>query len=151
MDRNFFFIAGGVIEGNEEIEQFQNSCEYVFVDDEKSDAVVAANLQTVSFTSKSVESVSESTIAVQTQKAELEQINFQKELKVAKKIHSKTLSFINTALEDIRLGQAVNTESAKEIVSEIANSITRSPHAMMCMTRLPVTAVITMQFHLTMH
>ena len=68
--------------------------------------------------------------------AELEQTNFQKELKVARKVHSKTRVYIDNALEDVRLGQAVNTDEAKELVTEIANSITRSPHAMVWLTNL---------------
>jgi len=68
--------------------------------------------------------------------ADLEQHNFQKELKIARKVHTRTRSYINRALEDVRLGQAVNTEEAKELVTEIANSITRSPHAMLWLTNL---------------
>ena len=68
--------------------------------------------------------------------ADLEQTNFQKELKIARKVHSKTRTYIDNALEDVRLGQAVNTEEAKELVTEVANSITRSPHAMVWLTNM---------------
>ena len=39
-------------------------------------------------------------------------------------------------MEDVRLGQAVNTEAAKDLVTEVTNSITRSPHAMVWLTNM---------------
>lgn len=68
--------------------------------------------------------------------ADLEQSDFKKELAVARKVHARTLTYIDRALKDVRLGQAVNTNEAKELVTEVANSITRSPHAMMWLTNL---------------
>ena len=76
------------------------------------------------------------TIAVTSQAADKEQSNFQKELKVARVLHSRTKTYIDRALEDVRLGQAVNTDEAKELVTEVANSITRSPHAMVWLTNM---------------
>ena len=68
--------------------------------------------------------------------ADLEQNNFQKELKIARKVHTRTRTYIDRALEDVRLGQAVNTDEARELVIEVASSITRSPHAMMWLTNM---------------
>ena len=52
------------------------------------------------------------------------------------KLHERTRSYVEQALEDVRLGQALDTEGAKEIVSEVENSITRSPHALVWLTNM---------------
>lgn len=93
------------------------------------------HLQTFS-ANEQTEERSTFSVADESNDADLEQNNFQKELKVARKVHSRVGLFIDSALEDIRLGQAVNTDEAKELVTEVANSITRSSHAMMWLTNL---------------
>lgn len=80
---------------------------------------------------KSTFSVSEASNA-----ADLEQHNFKEELKIARKLHARTRTYIDRALDDVRLGQAVNTDEAKQLVTEVANSITRSSHAMMWLTNM---------------
>lgn len=75
-------------------------------------------------------------VADESNAADLEQSDLQKELKVARKVHARTRIFIDRALEDVRLGQAVNTDEAKQLVGEVANSITRSSHAMMWLTNM---------------
>jgi len=132
-----FLLQGVLIEGFDEITQFQETCEYVFIDEEKSDASVYPHLRSLASSSSiNEDNNSGNTIAYASEEAELEQNDFQKELKFARKLHSRTLSYVDQALEDIRLGQAINTKAAKEIVSEVANSITRSPHALLWLTNL---------------
>ena len=89
---------------------------------------LAANEQT--------EEKSTFSVADESHTADLEQNNFRKELKVARKVYSRVGSYIDHALEDVRLGQAVNTDEAKELVTEVANSITRSSHALMWLTNM---------------
>ena len=132
-----FLLQGVLIEGVEEISQFQQTCEYVYIDEEKSDASVYPHLRSLASSSPiNEDNNSSNIIANDSEEAELEQNDFQKELKFARKLHSRTLSYVDQALEDIRLGQAINTTAAKEIVSEVANSITRSPHALLWLTNL---------------
>ena len=75
-------------------------------------------------------------IADESNAADSEQNNFKEELKIARKVHERTRVYIDRALDDVRLGQAVNTEEAKQLVTEVANSITRSSHAMMWLTNM---------------
>ena len=130
-----FLLQGIPVHGSEEILQLQQTCEYVFVDAEKSEQSLYPHLRSLSNLnqSKVIKGVSATHEAAQ---ADLEQNNFKTELKVARKVHSRTRSFIDTALEDVRLGQAVNTQAAKELVTEVTNSITRSPHAMVWFTNI---------------
>ena len=133
-----FLLQGVLIEGAEEISQFQKCCEFVYIDEEKSDVSLYPHLRSLASLSQTQTDNNNSgnTVAYASKEAELEQQNFKEELKVARKLHSRTLSYVDQALEDIRLGQAINTDSAREIVTEVANSITRSPHALLWLTNL---------------
>lgn len=132
-----FLLQGVLIEGAEEIAEFQRFCEYVFIDAEKSEESVYPHLRSLSSLSSTVSSNnSVSSVEHESEQADLEQHTFTKELKIARKIHSRTRSYVDQALEDVRLGQAVDTEAAREIVSEIANSITHSQHALVWLTNM---------------
>lgn len=130
-----FLLQGVYINGDNEISQLQQTCEYVFIDAEKSEQSLYPHLRSLLNLNQSKVS-SGSSATHEAAQADLEQHNFKNELKAARKVHSRTKSFIDLALEDVRLGQAVNTEAAKELVTEVTNSITRSPHAMVWLTNL---------------
>lgn len=130
-----FLLQGVLIDGEEEISEFQKTCEYVFIDADKSDESIYAHLRSLSTLTQASKATNNSA-AYELHEADLEQNNFQKELKVARKLHTRTRTYIDQALEDVRLGQAVDTDAAKELVTEVANSITRSPHALVWLTNL---------------
>lgn len=130
-----FLLQGVYINGDNEISQLQQTCEYVFIDAEKSEQSLYPHLRSLSNLNQSTVSRGSSATHEAAQ-ADLEQHDFKNELKAARKLHSRTKSFIDLALEDVRLGQAVNTEAAKELVTEVTSSITRSPHAMVWLTNL---------------
>ena len=121
-----FLLQGVFINGSDEISQLQQICEYVYVDAEKSEQSLYPHLRSLSNLNQSKVTTGGSATH-EAAEADLEQNNFTKELKVARKVHSRTRTFIDKALEDVRLGQAVNTEAAKDLVTEVTNSITRSP------------------------
>ena len=133
-----FLLQGVLIENAEDISQFQSCCEYVYIDADKSDEDIYAHLRSLSTLIPDITTSNNSIelIEHESEQADLEQHTFKKELKVARKLHSRTRSYVDQALDDVRLGQAVDTEGAKEIVSEIANSITRSPHALLWLTNM---------------
>ncbi|MDH5395715.1 MAG: HD-GYP domain-containing protein [Gammaproteobacteria bacterium] len=130
-----FLLQGILIENADDIQQVSQFCEYVYVDSEKSYGDIQPHLRTLKQVDESHDSEGHA-IANASKAADLEQSNFQKELKIGRKIHARARSFIDRALEDIRLGQSVNTAAAREVVSEIADSITRSPHAMVWLANI---------------
>ena len=131
-----FLLQGVLIEEQEDISRFQDLCKFVFIDAEKSYESVYPHLRSLANLDKDKDNGSGNSSSRESSQAELEQSNFQKELKIARKVHSRTRSYIDQALEDVRLGQAVNTDKAKELVTEVADSITRSPHAMVWLTNM---------------
>lgn len=134
-----FLLQGVLVESAEDITRFQQACEYVYIDAEKSHESIYPHLRSLVNLNKTP-SASGNSVASEaeheSEQANLEQNNFKKELNIARKVFSRTRSYIDQALEDVRLGQAVNTDAAKELVTEVTNSITRSPHAMVWLTNM---------------
>ncbi len=130
-----FLLQGVLIEGAEEIAKFQTCCEHVYIDAEKSDESMYSHLRSLSHSDNKPATFT-SSVAHQAEQADFEQNNFHKELKIARNVHSRTRNYIDQALDDVRLGNAVDTEAAKQLVTEVANSITRSPHAMVWLTNM---------------
>ncbi len=58
------------------------------------------------------------------------------EIGKATKTYFQTSKLVRGIMDDIRLGKAIDTQSAKELVSDAVDSIIRTPDAMMMLTRI---------------
>ena len=131
-----FMLEGVLIDGGEELEELRSKCQYVFVDSEKSQVEVSS---LVTFTPQRPHTRAGHTatlVELQKEQVEADQRSFQQELVAARKIHHRTRSYIDQCLEDVRLGRSVDTKAAREIVSDMADSITRSPTALMWLSHM---------------
>jgi HD-GYP domain-containing protein (c-di-GMP phosphodiesterase class II) len=63
-------------------------------------------------------------------------IPFSEELPVARQVYKAALLIIHQAMEDVRMGRALNMETVSEVVGSMADSILRSPDALTSLTRL---------------
>ena len=68
-----FLLQGVLIEGAEEINQFQQSCDFVFIDDEKSTVEVHPHLQPANSTAGNFKTSNLNAIEQATQEADIEQ------------------------------------------------------------------------------
>jgi len=63
-------------------------------------------------------------------------IPFAEELPAARQVYKAAKLIIQQAMEDVRMGRALNMESVSEVVGSMADSILRSPDALTSLTRL---------------
>lgn len=129
-----FLLQGVLIESREDIAELQRLCDHVYIDVERSREVIAPKLHTLEVKPEPTEKSKVNEISVQT--VEREQEAFRKELKVARKVHHRTRGYIDQLLEDVRLGNSLDTDTAKQLVGEMADSISRSPNAMLWLTHM---------------
>jgi putative nucleotidyltransferase with HDIG domain len=129
-----FLLQGVLIESGEDIAEFRRLCEYVYIDVERSRDVIAPKLQTLATKVQADDKPKSNDITLQA--VEHEQEAFRKELKVARKIHHRTRGYIDKLLDDVRLGNSLDTDTARELVGEMADSISRSPNAMLWLTHM---------------
>jgi putative nucleotidyltransferase with HDIG domain len=129
-----FLLQGVLIESREDIAEFQRLCDYVYVDVERSREVIAPKLRILAAKPPTENKPESKDVTLQI--VEREQETFRKELKVARKIHHRTRGYIDQLLDDVRLGNSLDTDTAKELVGEMADSISRSPNAMLWLTHM---------------
>lgn len=129
-----FLLQGVLIESREDIAEFQRLCNYVYIDVERSREVIAPKLHTLAAKPPTEEKPKSNEVTLQL--VEREQEAFRKELKVARKVHHRTRGYIDKLLDDVRLGNSLDTDTARELVGELADSISRSPDAMLWLTHM---------------
>ena len=131
-----FLLQGVLIESGEDIAEFRRLCNYVYIDVERSREVIAPKLMTLASKPKTETETKTKSSYLSVKAAEHEQETFRKELKVARKIHVRTRGYIDKLLDDVRLGNSLDTDTARELVGEMAESISRSPNAMLWLTHM---------------
>ncbi len=141
-----FLFQGFLIQSSDELNQLSDICAYVYVDAEKSKGSAAKKLLSMQTWGKestgkkhlvSNEVTSKSNRENQgLTSAELERQEFYDELRLAKAHYDKTHEYIERALEDVRLGRAVDTKAARKLVSDLAESIVRNYSALVWLTNL---------------
>lgn len=128
-----FLFQGFLVDSDELLQQLKDLCTYVYIDVEESGSEVRTRLQTLAG-AQPVDTV-ESKMG-SAPEPESNETDFHEQLRQAKKIYDKTRSYIDTALNDVRLGESVDTKQAKVLVGELAENIARSPNAMVWLTHL---------------
>ena len=65
-----------------------------------------------------------------------EVVPFEEELPVAREVYLAAKIVIQAAMNDTRLGRAINVDSVREVVSDMADSVFRNPDALPSLSRL---------------
>lgn len=126
-----FLFQGFIIRTSDEMKQLESSCEFVFVDEEKSEeetptrSTLPSSLPKKSSSTRSTSAFDNDVLH-----------DFREELSVATGIHNNTKDYINSVLDDAKMGGAIDTHTAKDIVSNMAGSIVRNPNALVWLTHL---------------
>ena len=128
-----FMFQGFILDTDELIQQVQDVCEFVFISVEESIGDIRPHLQTLA-TQAPIKRSAPPRIKITPDDDERE--NFLAALRRSRKTYDKTRTYIDTALEDVRLGRSVDTKQAKLLVSDLAENIVRSPNAVVWLTHL---------------
>lgn len=65
-----------------------------------------------------------------------EKTSMDEEVKIARKVCSKSKAAVVSMFNDARMGKAIEVTQAKELVEEISESVLRQPHALISLARL---------------
>lgn len=138
-----FLFQGFLLRENEEIQQVQSTCAYVYVDTEKTPVELTHNLQTISATiqkpvlkKKRKPTKIDFTDTVTLKKSKFDKNTFTENLIVARKTRDKTRVYIDEMLSEAKMGKVVDTQKAKTLVAELANNIVNNLDASMWLTQL---------------
>ncbi len=126
-----FLFQGFVLREADEIAVLCEHCEYVYVDREQSRPDVAARLV-------SLRSVSEARPprAGVSRKSGFREVEFRRSLTRSHAIYRDARGWIDQMLEDSRLGNSVDTDQARALVTQLADEVIRNPDALVWLTYL---------------
>ena len=127
-----FLFQGFEIQDDDELKQLRELCEYVFVDVERSAFDVAAHLRSLPLPPTRQHDETGHHDAGSDDAT----TDFRAELIRARRIYQDTRSYITQALDDVRLGSAVDTNAARRLVREMAQSVVRNHSALVWLTSL---------------
>ncbi len=117
-----FIMQGFLIEDPEDIDIISEYCEWVYIDTSYSEKISSksSNTGTASFASNALPP----------------QVSLEDEHKQAYQSFRKARSITRSLLDDIRLGGALDSQAAKETVSDCVKSVLRHPDALLWMTKI---------------
>lgn len=138
-----FLFQGFLLRENEEIEQVQSTCKYVYVDTEKTPFEVTPRLEKISPANqkpikkkKRKATKIDFTNTVTLKRAKFDKSAFTDKLITARKARDKTRSYIDSMLAEAKMGKIIDTQKAKVLVAELANNIVENLDASMWLTQL---------------
>ncbi len=116
-----FLFQGFLINSQEEIDQLQQFCKFVYID-------VAQT--TVSYTAK------DGSTKQKVEQRKVFKVSFEKEFKVAASNYDFAKKSIDNALNGLRLSQDINVQELKVAVKNCVTSVINNPNAMMWLTQI---------------
>ncbi len=130
-----FIFQGFRITNVEELQQLKETCEYVYVDKEKS--IVSLPQKTVAWATEKNAAKINNIKNVRLANSPLTyHASFDDELPLAWDAYEETLSCITEVLADARLGKNIHSDSIKSTVNFLADSVIRNPDALMLLSSL---------------
>jgi putative nucleotidyltransferase with HDIG domain len=128
-----FLFQGFRITNDQEVEQIQSICDFVFVDTEKSTISVsnqpAANDKTVSQKDK------QSTARI-VKKAPPYAEQFEDEFPRALDIHRRAKKLLNSLFADVRIGKSLDVDETKRTVTMMVDSVLSNPDALVLLASM---------------
>ena len=128
-----FLLQGFPIQTEAELQALQRTCQYVFVDPERTAADVRPQL----FARKARRTTTnEYAFRLERLAWPDDQVSFSDELQRAREVYGDSRRYVIQALEDARLGNAIDTRQARQLVEQMADSLFRNHHALVWLTHL---------------
>lgn len=116
-----FLFQGFTIQDEQELTQLRETCEHVFVDVEKSGDIDAAELEKLSTAGGAGSEV---------------KTEFSEEVSRARKVLDHGAEVSSKLLEDVRLGESIKEDDAREVVSDLIVTVSNNPNASLWLTNL---------------
>ncbi|MCK4585740.1 MAG: HD-GYP domain-containing protein [Gammaproteobacteria bacterium] len=127
-----FMFQGFAIQNDEDIRELQSCCDVVYVDKELSRPEAAQHLATTHVSKVKVENHS-----IKPHKpGSFREADFRHNLVRSHRIYKDARGWVDTMLEDSRLGNSIDTEKARSLVAQLADQVIQSPDALVWLTHL---------------
>lgn len=142
-----FLFQGFEIRSDEEIEQLRELCQFVYIDTEAEQTraphpaapairipprVIAPEHKTVT----DAEVLKQTLRADRARPRYNDLTSLDEEIGAARDLETNTRELVYSIMDDVKLGRAINSARAKELVAQMVDSIVRNPDALVWLTQL---------------
>lgn len=127
-----FLFQGFRITNTEELNLLAETCEYVFVETEKSAVEIPEHLSIMPMRSED----SKQKIKSYIKKPKPYTTSFEKEYPKAKHLYKKAQKKVHGLYNDIRVGKSLNVREVKDTVTTLVDSVIRHPDALLLLAML---------------
>lgn len=131
-----FLFQGFPIRNDEEIVEIQRYCKYVFIDLEQSSVRPGNRIATSSKNPGHRFETRQINISQPKGDTLYEKVSFESELKQAVTVYRKSREYIDTVFEDVRLGRSIDAEGARNLASQVVDSVVKNENALVWLTQL---------------
>jgi HD-GYP domain-containing protein (c-di-GMP phosphodiesterase class II) len=121
-EKSPFLFQGFKLENWDDVDAVINCCKEVKIDEVQSEKIRLPRTDRV-----------ESAIPFNSR---VNHVSTKSEVKRATNTYNNASKLVTNIMDDIRLGKAIDTKAAKEVVSDAVDSMIRTPDAMMMLTRI---------------
>lgn len=123
-----FLFQGFIVDSDEDLQTLKSLCDYVYIDLEKGDDLDVSISHAATLNKKFVDLKQRTRLKITA--------GFEEEIQKARETHKRTRTQIDTMFDDVRMGRNIDVGGAKEVVSDMVDSIVRNPDAMQWLTNL---------------
>jgi len=123
-----FLFQGFVVADQDIHKSVSDLCEYVVIDTEKGDDTDISIKHVTNKSADIIDFKSRKRIPITT--------TFHEELKQARGIHKRARNQIDSMFNDARMGKNIDVSGARDVVSDLVDSIVRNPDAQLWLTNL---------------
>lgn len=122
-----FLFQGFVVQNEEDIKELQAHCVFVYVDGERSTSDAVRHLHSAKQAVK---------VDKQRSASSFSETGFRKSLAESYGVYKDARKWVDTMLEDFRLGRSVDTRRARVFVTQLADQVIKNPDALIWLTYL---------------
>ena len=130
-----FLFQGFPIQSQSDVEELRRYCEYVLIDLNLS-SVAPPRAANPAELQAEFDMLKHNALPRRKPNAYQDRATLEQELPQAREFFGNSKVLIQTIMEDVRLGHALDTQGAKRAVRGLAESVLRNPDALICLSQL---------------
>lgn len=127
-----FLFQGFLIEDTDQIDMLNKYCEYVYVDKDRSKVLITSNQMPI----RKKINPEKKKPRVRFTPRKFSEHRFRESLVRSNRVYKDARGWIDTMLADARIGNSVDTDQARKLVTQLADEVIKNPDALVWLTHL---------------
>ncbi|HLU60939.1 MAG TPA: HD-GYP domain-containing protein [Gammaproteobacteria bacterium] len=131
-----FLFQGFVVQTADELELLRETCRYVYVDDDRREEDAEDRTIRLSINMRPQANPERGGAEWRRIAMEERRAGFERELQRMHAVREHARGYVKNLMQDVRFGRAIDTDRARQVVTEMVDTITAQPDAALWLTQL---------------